>query len=235
MPFVGQTCRMDLVAYLEVRDRIDRLVREVGAEPSVRTCPGWTVRDVVAHLTGLCEDWVDGRLDGYGSEAWTAAQIARFADASVDEILDRWHIAAARFAALDDDPIMGPPGRWAFGDAVTHEADIRGALHAGRVPHDAVLLALKGAIARWRQVLADANTPTLLLRATDARSWWLGQPDDPDATSAETTAYDIFRALAGRRSKRQVRAWHWTGTPDPFVNAGVPYPFSWADDDVLDD
>ena len=221
------------MAYLEVRERVDRLVRGGDPDSPVSTCPDWTVRDVVAHLTGLCEDWAEGRLEGYGSDAWTEAQIARFAGAEVEEILDRWRRAATRFADLDDDPVMGPPARWAFGDAVTHEADIRGALGAERVPNDAVLMALKGAIARWRQVLGDAGTPTLHLHATDARAWWLGQPDDPDAVTADTSSYEIFRALAGRRSESQVRAWSWSGSPEAFISAGLPDPFRWAADDVV--
>jgi uncharacterized protein (TIGR03083 family) len=220
-----------LAAYLAVRDRVSDVVAAHGEEP-VPTCPGWAVRDVVAHLAGLCEDWVEGRLADYASDAWTAAQFARFDRLDVPEILQRWSAAATRFAALDDDPMMGPPARWAFGDAITHEADLRGALSAAHVPQDAVLLALKGAIARWRQVLHDAGAPTLLLRATDARDWWLGQPDDLAAVIVETQAYDVFRALAGRRSVDQVRDWAWSRDPEPFLAAGLPYPFRWASTDI---
>ena len=125
------------------------------AECPVPSCPGWRVRDVVAHLAGLCEDWVDHHLGGYASDGWTSTQVSRFSQNSLDEILDRWRSAMTQFVALDDDPVMGAPARWAFGDAVSHEADIRGALHFGRVPDDAVLLALKPAISRWRQVLRE--------------------------------------------------------------------------------
>ena len=203
-------------------------------DEAVPACPDWTVRDVVAHLAGLCEDWVEGRLADYGSEAWTSAQIARFAGLSVPDILSRWSDAATRFAALDDDPVLGPPARWAFGDAVTHEADLRGALSAGRVPEEAVQAALKGAISRWRQVLRDARTRTLLVRAVDAREWWLGEPADADTVVAETTAYEVFRALAGRRSARQVREWHWSEDPSAYIAAGLPYPFQWAIADVVE-
>jgi len=225
---------VDLDAYLAVRERVDAVMRAADADAPVPTCPEWRVRDVVAHMAGLCEDWVEGRLAGYASDEWTSAQVARFADASVDAILDRWREAATRFADLEDDPVMGPPARWAFGDAVSHEADIRGALGAGRVPHDVVVVALKGAIARWRQVLGDADVPTLLLRAPDAREWWLGDANDTSAVSVEVPAYDVFRALAGRRSADQVRRWSWSAGPDPFVAAGLPYPFHWATVDIID-
>ena len=194
-----------------------------GSEPVV-ACPGWSVRDVVAHLAGLCEDWVDSRLGHYASDAWTDAQVARADGENLGEILDRWAVAVERFAQLPDDDVMGPPARWAFGDAVVHEADIRDALAEQPVPADAVELALKGTIARWREVVPL----TLLLRAPDLREWWLGTPDAPDAVVAEAPAYEIFRALAGRRTEADVRAWSWSADPTPIIEAGLPYPFRFA-------
>src|SRR5262249_26531200 len=132
------------------------------------------------------------------------------------------------FVTLGDDPVIGPPARWAFGDGVTHEADLRGALVAGRVPAAVVEVALKGAISRWRQVLHDATAPTLHIQVVDSRDWWLGSPDDPHAMVVQTSAYELFRALAGRRSVDQIRAWKWSSDPDVCLTAGPPYPFSWA-------
>jgi uncharacterized protein (TIGR03083 family) len=221
-------------AYLAVRKRLTDIVAQTDGSEWLPACPEWRVRDVVAHLAGLCEDWVCHRLEGYASEAWTAAQVARFSDCSLTEILDRWGAESRSFATLDDDPMMGPPARWAFGDAVTHEADVRGAIGAGPVPHDAVLLGLKGLVGRWRHTLTEAGAPTLLLRATDARDWWLGVPDDPETIVVEVPAYEVFRALTGRRSQDQLRAWNWSGDARPYLDAGLPYPFRWAEDDITD-
>jgi uncharacterized protein (TIGR03083 family) len=224
---------VDLDAYRGVHDRVAAVVLAADGETPVPCCPGWRVRDVVAHLAGLCEDWVDHRLDGYASDSWTAAQVSRFSACDLDEILERWHGAMDRFAALEDDPVMGPPARWAFGDAVIHEADIRGALGAPRVPDDAVLLALKGAVARWRQVLAAAEVPTLFLQVPEMRDWWLGSPDvEPITVTA--SAYDVFRGLAGRRSTEQMRRWAWSSDPEPYLAAGLPYPFRCATADIID-
>src|SRR5579884_4236923 len=129
---------MDATAYAAVQARVAELVDDSDADLTVPSCPDWRVADVVAHLAGLCQDWVDGRLDGYGSEAWTATQVARFADRPTREVLGSWAASLTSFGSLDADPVMGPPARWAFGDAVVHEADLRGALGAGRVPPDAV-------------------------------------------------------------------------------------------------
>jgi hypothetical protein len=231
---VSHLVRVELDDYLAVRDRVTTLVIGSDLEQQVPGSPAWSVRDVVAHLSGLCEDWVAHRLDGYASQAWTDAQVARFAGYPLGEILQRWDVTARAFAALPDDPVMGAPARWAFGDAVIHEADLRGTLGGGQVPHEAVALALKGAISRWRQTLASTNTRTLLVRTPDLRDWWIGVPDDPEAVAVFTPAYELFRALAGRRTQDQVRLWDWDDDPSPYLAAGLPYPFSWATAELRD-
>jgi len=225
---------MDGDAYLAVRDRFIPLACTSDAERPIPACPAWTVRDLTAHLTGLCEDWVEGRLDGYASEAWTAAQVKRFRNCSVDETIHRWDDSAKRLIRLEDDPVMGPPTRWAFGDAIIHEADLRGAVGAERVPDDAVLLALKGSIGRWRESLRLVDAPSLHVQTLDARDWWLGNPADTAAVSVRTSAYELFRALAGRRSEAQIRAWDWSGDPDPYLKSGLPYPFRWSTERLED-
>jgi hypothetical protein len=162
------------------------------------------------------------------------AQVERFRDFTLDEIIHRWDISAKRFVRLDDDPRMGPPARWAFGDAVIHEADLRGAIGAERVPHDAVRLALKGMVGRWRESLRPSDVPSLHVLALDTRGWWLCDPGDPSAVSVQTSAYEVFRAVAGRRSEAQVRTWDWSGDPDPYLNSGLPYPFRWSSEDLAD-
>jgi uncharacterized protein (TIGR03083 family) len=222
-------------AYAALQLRLVELLGSTDGSTRVPSCPEWSVRDVLAHLVGLCEDWVDHRLDGYASAPWTADQIARFGDSSVAALLSRWSELLPDFASLDDDPLMGPPARWAFGDAVIHEADLRGALSAGRVPADAVLLSLKGTIPRWRGVLRNVSPPTtLIVRPPDAREWALGLPSEQPPVVATPTAYELFRALAGRRTTEQVRAWPWSADPEPILSLGLPYPFQWTRNEILD-
>ena len=73
------------------RERVSALVRGAGDEAGQRVvpaCPRWTVRDVVAHLTGVCDDILAGRLDGVATDPWTDAQVARRAGRPVEDILD---------------------------------------------------------------------------------------------------------------------------------------------------
>ena len=92
------------------------------------------VHEVVAHLAGLCEDWVNHNLDGYATETWTAQQVSRHTHRTCHEILDSWADAMTSFTHLENSDAELPPARWPFGDAVDHEADIRGAIAADRVP-----------------------------------------------------------------------------------------------------
>jgi hypothetical protein len=183
----------------------------------------------------LCDDWINQRLDGYATTSWTADQVDRYAAYNVQDLLERWSQLAVDLALLDDHPTMGPPTRWAFGDAIIHEADLRGALAAGHAPHDAVLLSLEGTVHRWRETLNGTQPPTtLILRPTDAPEWTLGPLSHERPVTVSPTAYELFRALAGRRTKEQVRDWHWSRDPDAILSVGLPYPFHWAKTAIAD-
>jgi uncharacterized protein (TIGR03083 family) len=217
-----------LEAYIAVRARLAPIVT-AHCDTPVPACPGWRVHDVVAHLAGLCEDWVGRRLEGYATDAWTAHQVSRHRHQTCDEIVQQWGDALMSFARLERSDNAVPPARWAFGDAVVHEADVRGATACGRVPDDAVLLALRATMARWRhEVLATAGIGTLHVRTPEGTDWWLGTPNDTDALRVEAPLYEVFRALAGRRSEDQVGSWRWSTDCQPVIEAGLPFPFHWA-------
>ena len=219
-------------AYQRVVDRVVELAATADPTTPLPACPAWTVHDVFAHLTGLAEDWVAGALDDYGSDAWTAAQVARGSKATLDELAARWRRAAAALGEVPDHALLGSPATMAFVDAVTHEADLRSALGRERVPDEAAALAMKPLVARWRQTLAVAGTPSLLVRVAGGRDWAVGA--EPAAVTVDVALHDLFRALSGRRSARQVAAWGWSDDPTPFIAAGLPFPFAWANDDLTD-
>src|SRR3954468_20563801 len=56
-------------------DLLDDLDDAAWSTPVTAT-PSWTVRDLVAHLAGLTADAQAGRLEGAGTDEWTARQIA---------------------------------------------------------------------------------------------------------------------------------------------------------------
>ncbi len=234
------TTDVHLEAYLEAVDRMIALVRRAPdrIDDPVTACPAWTARQLVGHLTGLAQDWVMGNLNGYGSDEWAAAQVARFDGATVGELLSEWQNAVDRFGDLGPAPMGGTPAMWAFGDAVVHEADLRPVLAPGtRVPDQAVDLGLKAAISRWRAQLSSATDAVgpLDVVAADKRTWRIGGPEAVAAGgSVTTTGYELFRALFGRRSRSQVEGWDWTCDSTPYLDAGLPFPFRWSDIDLRD-
>ena len=66
------------VAYAGVRARVCDVLEaagpDVGSRPTPAT-PEWTVHDVLAHLVGVADDVLNGRLDGAATDPWTANQV----------------------------------------------------------------------------------------------------------------------------------------------------------------
>jgi hypothetical protein len=64
-------------AYRLVYERMDTLLRGRAdvAPLSVPACPAWTIRQVVAHLTGVAQDIVSFNLEDKAADSWTHAQV----------------------------------------------------------------------------------------------------------------------------------------------------------------
>ena len=90
-------------AYAGLRARVGELVRSVpeshGDRP-VPHCPVWTVRELLAHMVGVPEDILAGRLEGVASEAWTQAQVDRHRGESMAALADAWDESASGFDAV---------------------------------------------------------------------------------------------------------------------------------------
>ena len=88
------------------------LVRDLDAESlatPVPVCPGWTVRDLLCHMVGLPTDVNAGRIEGAGTDPWTAAQLASRTTCDRDALLEEWQREAPAFEAII--PMIDPPRR----------------------------------------------------------------------------------------------------------------------------
>lgn len=227
--------------YLQVVERVSEMARPATAEQlasPVPACPDWSVHQLLSHLVGLTEDWVNSDLDGYATPAWAQQQADRHSNEPIEEVLSVWATAVEHFARLTQSPLGSTPSRWAFGDAVTHESDLRPVLAPGtRPPSHAVSIGVQAVVSRWRGTLADASVAPLDIVASDLRTWAVGDPSQRGtgpAGTVTTTAYELFRALYGRRSRAQMETWHWTTDPAPYLDAGLPFPFTRPDVDLQD-
>lgn len=212
-------------AYQDSRERITALVApldDAAQRTPVAACPKWAVRDVVAHLYAVADEWADGRLGGPPTDEHTAAHVAQYADHTLSDLLARWSDAAARLDALATTDGLEPP----LGDIACHEHDIRGAL--GR-PGARDSLAVTHTADRLLTML-DSPIP---LRVTVEDGEYISGPDHGDVeTSLRTTRFDALRWRTGRRSRRQLAAMDWTGDPTPLLDH--LYLFGPADADVIE-
>ena len=224
-------------AYRDARERLTELLGPLDdsdGSASVRSTPGWTVTDVAAHLAGLVADWLDGRAEGYGSAPWTEVQVLARRDRSIAEILEEWTAKAPRFEATMDDPTAhGLPDFMpylAVADLAIHEGDIRGALgRPGGRDSAAVELGMKTYVTGVRQRHAETDLGPLLVVEDGGREWSVGRGEPRAAVTA--ARYELFRAMAGRRSREQVRRMSWSGDADAYVDLFLGPGFAWAEED----
>jgi uncharacterized protein (TIGR03083 family) len=221
-----QTVEMGPVAdaYAGCRRRISELVRPLAPEASsavVPACPVWMVRDVISHLAGVVDDALAGRLDGVATEPWTAAQVEARRHRSVGEILDEWDEKSPLFdPALD---VIGPRGRQAVLDVATHEHDIRGALGApGGRDTDAVAIGVSFVAAVFVAAAAGRGSP---LRVEIAGGESFGPDAGPGVRVLRGEAWELMRAMTGRRSAGQLRRLDWEHFDERVVEAFEFGPF----------
>jgi len=73
--------------YRAGRTRSLELVAVCDVETPAPACPGWRVRDVVVHVTGIAMDFLPGRLPVGDLGVWTAEQVALRRDRDFSEVL----------------------------------------------------------------------------------------------------------------------------------------------------
>jgi uncharacterized protein (TIGR03083 family) len=211
-------CRMRLTELLAGVDRRQ-------AETPVTTCPGWVVHDVLAHVSGGVVDAINGRMEGVGTDPWTAHQVNERREKSFAEILVEWNTYAPRVEPLLDS--AGDLGRQAVTDVVSHEHDIRAALNLpGARSTDAVGIGLTFAAARLVES-AEALGSSLRVEG----GGMVFGADDPDVT-VRGGAFELLRAITGRRSLGQIRQLAWEGDVETVVPAFWWYGLSPAAEDI---
>ena len=251
---IYETARLRLI---ELVERFDGGPEVAGATP-VPACPGWTVRDVLAHVTALYGDVVSGNLAGAGTDEWTAAQLDRYRDTPLPALLDEFRRVGPLLAAMLDD-FPGRYGNQVVGDLTVHEHDVRGALRRpGARDSLAVAVAteflIEGIVCPGAHAL---GLGPIEVRAGE-RTWIVGtdEPATGDSATAIANAlasgerhqcrdaapvgtltaepFALFRALTGRRSTAQIRAFDWSVDPAPYLMLFSLWPFAARETDLVE-
>ena len=192
----------------------------VWASPVV-ACPGWSVRDVVAHMTAVAQDWADGRLARAPTDAQTAEHVRRFDGLGETELLELWDSAASRLHHLADAEDLEPP----LGDIACHEHDIRSAIgRPGARDAESV---------RWTAdtLLAMLDPPIPMRVVVEDGEYRSGPPGGAELI-LHTTRFDALRWRTGRRSRAQLTAMDWSADPAAVVDH--LYLFGPAGADVIE-
>ena len=198
------------VLYRQSQGRILSLVSNENAERPVEACPGWTVRDTVAHLLGTLTDISAGKIEESAAEDWAARQIERSAGRSVSNLAAEWHVKANTSPG-----VFERFGAVLVADLVTHEFDIKQAIGntQGRdlqVVRTVALFYLNALDQAWR----EAGLPALRILTEDSA---LDIGGENPETSVEMGWWEIGRVVSGRRSTKQVEALAWSGDSAPWL------------------
>jgi uncharacterized protein (TIGR03083 family) len=199
-------------AYDRVHDRILTLVDDEVADRSVPTCPGWTIKDVVAHLASFFAVYRSGDPREAFSAGWGDRAVEERRDLSLQECIAEWDAHLADAGDLFESPL----GTVAISDALAHEQDIRTALERpGFEDDESIVPSVERGLAFVEQKAEAEGSPALRI-VTEDIDRQVGQ-GEPTAT-LRTTTFELFRTIHGRRTLDQVRAMEWSGDPGRWVS-----------------
>jgi uncharacterized protein (TIGR03083 family) len=199
-------------AYERVHRRVLSLVSTDVADVEVPTCPGWTIKDVVAHLASFFAVYRSGDPREVFAPGWGDRAVGERRELSLQECIAEWDAGLADAGDLFESPL----GTVAVSDALAHEQDIRTALNQPGVRDDeSIVPSVERGLAFVDQKAQTEGSPALRI-VTEDIDRKVGQ-GDPGAT-LRTTTFELFRVIHGRRTVDQVRAMEWSGDPGRWVS-----------------
>jgi uncharacterized protein (TIGR03083 family) len=194
--------------YERVHGRISALVGAQEADAEVPTCPGWTVKDVVAHLAGFFAAYRSGAEDAFSAD-WGDREVRARKDRSLEECLTEWSDSLKNPGDLFESHLAPV----AVSDVLAHEQDIRTALNRPGARDDENIVPSVEMALSFLEKKAE-GLPALKVVTEDLdRKIGEGEP----AATLRTSTFELFRALHGRRTIEQVRALDWEGDPEPWM------------------
>lgn len=207
-------------AYSQGRERISALLRQMGdkAESTeVPACPGWSPKDVASHLTGVCADILAGRLEGTGTDPWTAVQVEERRARTLDEVLTEWAEIGPQVEQLLPSFPEWAANQMVF-DLLSHEHDVSDALGLP-APDDpqAEGPALDFAANALTRRAGQLGLPPIKI-VCGGRKW--SSEGEGDGATVTMKPVDLLRATTGRRTADEIKTLDWGGAdPTPWLPA----------------
>ena len=206
-----------VAVYATTRDQLlDQVAALDGIEAKpVPSCPEWSVKDVIAHLSGLVADILAGVRGPLGSDEATTRQVGTRAAMSLSEVCEEWAGNADAVAPLLIDAPMRGLGLTA--DLAVHVHDL--AEMGDGVTTPPVEATRLGCI-RYVPLLQEraAEQMNLSLTATlDGQTW--SPPAGSTALALQGSQVEFLRSVTGRRTRSQVEAaFTWEGDPTALLD-----------------
>ena len=203
----GQLVPTDQVAisYLALRARVVDLLRstpESSGNMVVPCTPEWTVRQLAAHIVGVPEDVLAGRMEGVASDAWTQAQVELYGNLTLTELADLFEASASKIDAIIHNFPQPIISQFVM-DAVTHEQDMRSALG---VPGGRDSKAVEVGVGFFLNLIEVSDPPLFDALVNTRVSQW-----------------DVLRSLTGRRTVGQMNSLGLDGEAIARQFAGLPF------------
>lgn len=200
--------------YVDSARRVQALVTQLdAAELDLRTpaCPDWSVRDVLAHLAGAAASFGTPSFAGVGTDPWTREHVETRRDAPLAELIaERWE-HAPRLEQVPPDSHAWLP---VVHDALTHEADIRGAIGSPQLPPDALAAAFPLIERALPRQLGRLGTVEVVVDG-QCRKVGEGEPE----LVVQAPMFEFWRGWFGRRSAGQMARWVRRGDAAAFADA----------------
>ena len=193
------------VSYIALRARVIDLLRstpESSANIMVPCTPEWTVRQLAAHLVGVPEDVLAGRMEGVTTDAWTQAQVDLYGHLTLSELADLFEASAPKIDAIIHNFPQPIISQFVM-DAVTHEQDMRSALG---MPGGRDSKAVEVGVGFFLNLFED-NDPPLFDALLNTR----------------VSQWDVLRSLTGRRTVGQMNSLGLDGEAIARQFAGLPF------------
>ena len=193
------------VSYIALRARVIDLLRstpESSGNIVVPCTPAWTVRQLAAHLVGVPEDVLAGRMEGVTTDAWTHAQVERYGELTLTELAELFESSAPKIDAIIHNFPQPIISQFVM-DAVTHEQDMRSALG---VPGGRDSKAIEVGVGFFLN-LFETNDPPLFDALVNTR----------------VSQWDVLRSVTGRRTVEQMNALGLDGEAIALQIAGLPF------------
>lgn len=213
-------------AYLDSKQALCELVAGLSSDELSRRVPAtpeWSVKDLFAHVVGIATDFSTGNIAEVGQPQWTQSQVDSRSSLSVAELIEEWDPTAEQVAGAMEHIHPAMAGL-TLADLVVHEHDLRNAVenHANR-EGPPVELSLN-TYARWaNRRFKEKDYPAVEVRS-GGNTWNVGVGETK--ATVEAPPFEMFRALAGRRTDDEVRGFTWTGDSETLVplisNYGKP-------------